>query len=83
MNSLAPAISGVRGKWGVDALLVRVPSFEVEREMLSGDVKGMCKTGGGGLSMASCGPNNALARSRFRLVGLSTDSETPGDSGTS
>jgi len=79
MNSLAPAISGVRGKWGVEAVLVSVPSVETEREMLSGDVVEMCKTGGAG----SCGPNSASARSLFRLVGLSTDSETPGDSGMS
>ena len=33
MNSLPPAISGVRSKWGVEALLVRVPSVETEREI--------------------------------------------------
>lgn len=62
---------------------MRVPSFEAEREMLSGDVIGMCNTGGEGLSVDSCGPNSAFARSLFRLVGLSKDSRTPGDSGTS
>ena len=83
MNSLAPATSGVRGKLGVEALLVSVPSFEIEREMLSGDVVEMCKTAGAGPSTGSCGPNSALARSLFRLVGLSRESETPGDSGIS
>ena len=83
MNSLAPAISGVRGKWGVEALLVSVPSFETEREMLSGDMVGMCKAAEVGPSTGSCGPNSASARSLFRLVGLSKDPETPGDSGMS
>ena len=29
----------------MDALLVRVPSVETEREIWSGDVVGVCKTG--------------------------------------
>lgn len=61
-------------------MLVRVPSPETEREMLSGDVVGMCKTGVVGPSTWSCGPNSASARSLFRLVGLSKNTETAGDS---
>ena len=83
MNSLAPVISGVRGKWGVEGLLVRVPSFEIEHEMLSGGVVEICNPTGVGPSTESCGPNSASARSLFRLVGLSRNSETPGDSGMS
>ena len=71
----------------MDALLVRVPSVETEREIWSGDVVGVCKTGWGtgveGPSAGSCGPNIASARSLCRLVGLSTDSEIAGDSGKS
>lgn len=67
----------------MEALLVTVPSLETEREILSGDVVGICKTGGGGPSTGSCGPNRALARSLFRLVGLSKPCETAGDSGMS
>ena len=83
MNSLAPVISGVRGKWGVEGLLVRVPSFEIEREILSGGVVEICNPAGVGPLTESCGPNSASARSLFRLVGLSRNSETPGDSGMS
>jgi hypothetical protein len=67
----------------VEALLVTVPSLETEREILRGDVVGICKTGGGGPSTESCGPNRALARSLFRLVGLSKPCRTAGDSGMS
>jgi len=83
MNSLVLAISGVRGKWGVEAVLVRVPSFETDREMMSGDVVGTCKVAGAGRPTGSCGPNSASAKSLFRFVGLSKDSETAGDSGMS
>lgn len=87
INNLPPVISGVRSKWGVEALLVRVPSVETEREIWSDDVAEICGTergaAVGGPSTRSCGPNNASARSLFRLVGLSTNSETTGDSGIS
>lgn len=80
MNSLVLGVSGVRGKWGVEAVLVTVPSLETEREILSGDVVGICKTEGGGTSTKSCGPKRASARSLFRFVGLSKPPETAGDS---
>jgi hypothetical protein len=83
MNNLAPAISGVRGRWGVEALLVTVPSFETERETPSGDVVWMRKTVAVGPSTGSSGPKIASTRFLFRLVGLSRDSEIPGDSGMS
>jgi hypothetical protein len=67
----------------VEALVVTVPSFETEREMLRGDVVGMCKTAVGGPSRGSRIPNNASARSLFRLVGLSKLPEIAGDSGFS
>lgn len=67
----------------MEALVVTVPSFENEREMLRGGVVGMCKTAVGGPSTKSCGPNSALARSLFRFVGLSKLSEIAGDSGLS
>lgn len=67
----------------MEALLVTVPSFETEREMLSGDVVGICKIVMGGMSTGSCGPKSASARSLFRLVGLSKPSGTMGDSGVS
>lgn len=67
----------------MEVLVVTVPSFETEREILRGDVVGMCKTVAGRASTGSCGPNSASARSLFRLVGLSKLPEIAGDSGLS
>lgn len=67
----------------MEALLVTVPSLETEREILRGDVVGICKTVGGGSLGGSCGPKSASARSLLRLVGLSKLSEMAGDSGLS
>ena len=67
----------------METVLVRVPSFETEREIMSGDAVGTCKVAEAGRSTGSCGPKSASAKSLFRFVGLSKYSETAGDSGMS